>query len=75
MTRHIPVSRFKAECLGILEELAQTGEELVITKRGQPFARVLSARQRPSLLGSVDLLVSEEALITPIDQEWDAAAR
>lgn len=73
--RQIAVSRFKAECLGLLEEIAQTGEELLVTKRGRPLARVLSARQTTSLAGSVEYLVSEDDLITPIAQEWDAAPR
>jgi len=45
VARHITISSFKAQCLGLLEEVAQTGEELVVTKRGQPLARVLSARE------------------------------
>ncbi|CAN5432549.1 MAG: type II toxin-antitoxin system Phd/YefM family antitoxin [Chloroflexi bacterium] len=75
MARHITISSFKAQCLGLLEEVAQTGEELVVTKRGQPLARVLSAREAPSLVGSVDYLVSDEELIAPVAQDWDAAPR
>ncbi len=70
--RHIAVSRFKAECLGLLEEIAQTGEELVVTKRGQPLARVQSARTVASLLGSVQYLVSDDELMDPIPAGWDA---
>ncbi len=36
----IAVSEFKAKCLGLLEELAATGETLIVTKRGKPIARV-----------------------------------
>jgi prevent-host-death family protein len=73
MSRQISVSRFKAECLRLLEEITQTGDELVITKRGRPLARVRSARQVPELAGSIDFLVSDDELMAPVGQDWDAA--
>lgn len=75
MLRHITISRFKAECLGLLEEIAQTGVELVVTKRGVPLAHVRSARQSPSLVGSIDYLVSDDELIAPLEEDWDASHR
>lgn len=73
MGRHIAVSKFKAEVLGILEEISHTDEEIVVTKRGQPLARVRSARERWPLNGSIEYLVDDEDLIAPIPQTWDAA--
>ena len=35
-------SEFKAHCLRILDEIAETGGEYLITKRGRPVARVIS---------------------------------
>lgn len=75
MARHIAVSRFKAQCLALLEEIAETGEELVVTKRGQPLARVQSARKVASLQGSVEYLVSDDELVDPIPAERDAGRR
>lgn len=37
----IPVSKFKATCLAILERVRKTGESYVITKRGVPIAQVV----------------------------------
>lgn len=70
--RHIAVSKFKAEVLGLLEEIAQTGEEIVVTKRGRPLAHVRSARKAISLRGSIEYLVSDDELTEPIEQAWDA---
>jgi prevent-host-death family protein len=56
----IPVSRVKAEALAIVERVASTGEEVTITKRGKPVARLVAAIEPASLLGSVRVLVSEE---------------
>jgi prevent-host-death family protein len=38
-------SEFKAKCLRLLDEVAESGHSLVITKRGRPVARVTPAGQ------------------------------
>lgn len=48
--RTIPAGEFKAKCLKLMDEVAATGDTLVITKRGKPVARVSAARPQ-SLLG------------------------
>lgn len=68
----ISASRFKAECLGLLDEVAETGVEITVTKRGKPVARVVPVEPVPSLKGSVIYLVSDEELIAPIDEVWNA---
>jgi prevent-host-death family protein len=35
------VSRFKATCLAALERVRQTGQPLLITKRGEPLAEIV----------------------------------
>jgi prevent-host-death family protein len=70
--RTIPAGRFKAHCLRLLDEVAETGETIVVTKRGKPVARVEAVEEPPSLEGSVVYLVSDEELIAPIDEVWNA---
>lgn len=70
MSRTITATRFKAECLGILDAVAATGEPVVVTKRGRPVARVVSAAE-PDLLGSVTFLSGDDALMSTLDP-WDA---
>ena len=70
--REIGASRFKAECLGLLDEVAATGQELVITKHGRPVARVVPVEDAPSLRGSVKFLVSDEELVAPLGGVWNA---
>ena len=36
----IPVSEFKAKCIGLLKEVRKTKKPLVVTLRGKPLARV-----------------------------------
>jgi len=67
----IPAGKFKAQCLALLDDVALTGKELVITKRGKPVAKVvpIDDEKPPSLLGSV---LWEKDIVSPIDEQWDA---
>ena len=67
--REIPAGIFKARCLALLDEVAETGEEIVVTKRGKPVAKVVGVKPPKSLKGSVRVLGD---VISPIDVEWDA---
>jgi prevent-host-death family protein len=53
----ISISKFKATCLALLERVRQTGEPIVITKRGVPIAQVVppppSADKPPVLFGAM----------------------
>jgi prevent-host-death family protein len=41
--KSVAISTFKARCLSLLEDVARTGEPLLVTKRGKPLARVTSS--------------------------------
>lgn len=71
--RQIAAGKFKAECLSLLDEVAATGEEIVVTKRGKPVAKLVRASPElpPSLRGSV---VCERRLLDPTGERWDADA-
>ena len=75
MTRHITASAFKATCLGVLDDVARTGEDVVVTKHGRPVAKLVPIGPAPDLRGSVTYLVDDEALVAPLDEEWDAEGR
>ena len=46
----LPASEFKAKCLGLLDEVAEFGHTIVITKRGKPVARVTPISASSKLL-------------------------
>jgi prevent-host-death family protein len=59
--KSIAISKFKAHCLALLEDVARTGEPVVVTKRGKPLARVVptgakSKYPQRSLAGTVTIL-------------------
>jgi prevent-host-death family protein len=68
--RFVAAGAFKAKCLSLLDEVAQTGRPLVVTKRGKPVAEVVPVQEAPSLMGSV---VREADLVSPVGADWDAA--
>lgn len=50
--RTIKASEFKAKCLKLMDEVAETGEPLVITKNGRPLAKLAPlGRGARSILG------------------------
>lgn len=71
--RSVNASTFKAECLGLLDHVAATGQPLVITKRGKPIARVVPVEVPAPLHGSVTYRVDEIELIAPLSEAWEAA--
>jgi prevent-host-death family protein len=59
----VPASEFKAKCLALLDEVAQTRKTLVVTKRGKPVAHVVPVEEPRSLIGSVTYHISDEELV------------
>lgn len=74
--RTIPASQFRADCLNLIDEVAQSGEEIVITKHGIPAAKLTPLeknRTRKSPFGAGRHLFEITGDIeAPLDVEWDA---
>ena len=66
----IPAGKFKAECLAILDEVEETKEAVVVTKRGKPVAMVVPYKEKnaESLRNSVKF---HGDVIGPILDLWD----
>lgn len=77
-TRTIAAGEFKAKCLAILDEVGDLDEEVIVTKRGKPVARLVPLAKRKNKRDSwpfPDLSHMYEFIgdvITPIDVEWEA---
>ena len=80
--RTMTAAEFKAKCLKIMDEVAETGEPVIVTKRGKPVARLVpdhgAARPRRPLRelfkGMIELADPDDdlsnALFTP--EEFEA---
>lgn len=73
----VSATNFKAKCLAYLDEVARTGELIVITKHGRPVAQLSPAVASPhrhpqeSLFGTVETLrdIIEPAIPA---EDWDS---
>ena len=74
LPRTIKASEFKARCLKLMDEVAESGEEIVITKNGRPTARLVAYREKPRTLFGIDRGKLEILgdIISPMDVEWEA---
>ncbi len=73
----IKASEFKARCLKLMDEVAETGKEIVITKNGVPVSRLAPYSEIPETLVGIDKGILEIVgdIVEPIDVEWDAVTR
>ena len=62
-------SEFKAKCLQLISRVAETGDEVVITKNGIPISRLVPYRTRPQSLLGIDRgrIAILGDIITPLD--------
>ena len=74
-TRTIKASEFKAKCLKLMDEVAESGEEIVITKHGRPVSRLTPYREKPkSLFGRGKGMIEIHGdIVGPMPAEWFAA--
>lgn len=68
MTKTVPTTEVQTQILDILEEVSEQRSEFVITKDGQPVARVVPIDCGP-MYGTVTFLGD---IVTPLDEEWEA---
>ena len=71
----IAATEFKARCLKLMDRVAQTREEVVITKHGKAVARLVPAREVPAsgvfgcMAGTVERMGD---IVSPVGEEWNA---
>ena len=69
--RTIKASEFKAKCLKLMDEVAESGEEIVITKHGRPISRLAPYREKPESLFGIDRGIGSRFLATsPSRSTW-----
>lgn len=71
----VKASEFKARCLALMDEVARTGEPLLITKNGKPVAelRPLSGSRPKTPFGiHKGHLEIKGDIVSPLDESWEA---
>jgi prevent-host-death family protein len=72
--RSVAAAGFKARCLELMDRVRETGVEYVVTKHGEPVAKLVpyTAPRRKPLFGSMKGTVLQyERPFDPIEGEWD----
>ncbi len=70
----IKASEFKAKCLQLMNEVADSGDSIVITKNGQPVAQLSPVIFRPASLagchkGKIEIVGD---IVGSLGEHWDA---
>jgi prevent-host-death family protein len=77
----IPISKFKATCLGVLERVRRTGRPVVVTRFGEPIAEVVPpapATRTSDWLGAMRGRgsIRGDLIVPAVDaEEWEALRR
>jgi prevent-host-death family protein len=72
----MPAAQFRIRFFELLDEIADSGEEVVITKHGKPVVRVVPERPRPDtprwgcMRGTIEILGDIEEPVLPPVGEW-----
>ncbi len=75
----IPAGEFKAKCLGVIEDVHESGQPIVVTKRGVPVVMIVPYTEEESPKKQLFGLLKGSATIQgdimePINENWDAAS-
>ncbi len=71
----IAAGEFKARCLKLMDKVSRDHEEIVITKRGKPVAKLVAVTDPDAPRGYGCMEGTGEIvgdIVSPIDVEWDA---
>ena len=68
----IGASEFKAKCLELMDQVAESGGEIVITKNGRPVSRLVPYREAPDLsFGRHQNKIGISGdIVSPMPAEW-----
>ena len=73
-SRTIKASEFKAKCLKLMDEVAESGGEIIITKNGKPVSRLTPYRERAETFfgRDRDKIHILGDIVSPMPAEWFA---
>jgi len=74
----IPISKFKATCLAVLEKVKKTGQPVLVTRFGHPVAQITPpapAKRAPKLGTGIGSITIHGDIVGPISDlsDWEAA--
>ena len=69
----IKASEFKAKCLSLMDDVALSGEEIVVTKNGKPVSKLVPVKTRPKEVYGLHrgMWQLKDDLVEPVNESWD----
>jgi prevent-host-death family protein len=69
----IPAGEFKAHCLKLMDQVAESHEELVITKRGIPVAKMVPIETNVDPFGFMkgSIVVEDDIVSYKLAEPWE----
>jgi prevent-host-death family protein len=73
--RTVNVTEFKAKCLALLNDVAEHGSTMTITKRGKPLATIGPPKKRaaksPEGIWAGKVEIPDELLMRDTSEDWE----
>jgi prevent-host-death family protein len=73
-SQQVGAAEFKTRCLELMDRVRETGVEYVVTKHGEPVAKLVPcspAKKRPILGSMRGTVLYYERPLDPLDEDWD----
>lgn len=68
----LPISKFKATCLAVLEDVRKQKKKVLITKRGEPIAEIAPVDYQTEEIALSDTVTFLGDIISPVaEDEWE----
>ena len=69
----VSVSKFKATCLAVVEQVVRSKKPVIITKRGKPVAELIPYEVETEPVPLKDTVAFLEDIISPVaTEDWEA---
>jgi prevent-host-death family protein len=69
----LTVSKFKATCLAVVEEVAKAKKRVIITKRGKPIAELIPYEVETAPVPLKDTVAFLGDIVSPVaEEDWEA---
>lgn len=68
----LSVSKFKATCLSVLEDVRKQKKKVIVTKRGKPIAEIIPVNYQKEDIPLKDTIIFLGDIVSPVAQdEWE----
>jgi len=68
----LSVSKFKATCLAVLEDVSRQKKRVLITKRGKPIAEIIPVEHQKKEVPLKDTVLFLGDIVSPVAQnDWE----